>query len=99
MPWGPFSFDDSGRSTNQPARPESGVLGVGALRHSARSAATSLSRLTQPGMSLPHSSTLQAPPGARSGAAEADDGATTAQAMLAATATSTVSISAHPRRT
>src|SRR5690349_24043602 len=98
MPCGPLSLDDAGCSANQPANPESGVLGVGGFRQFTLSSATSSRRLTQPGMSVRHSSTLQAPPGALSGPAVAGDGAATAQAMLATAATSTVRTSAHARR-
>ena len=48
-----------GRVANQPARPESGVLGVGAFRHWARAAATSGSSATQPRKSACHSSIEQ----------------------------------------
>src|SRR3954470_6258960 len=102
MPCGPGRVDDAGRSANQPASPESGVLGVGGTRHCARPALTSASRLTQDLKSCFHSSMLQAPPGARSGpsigAAEAG-GAATAHTIDATTVTSIVITSANARRT
>src|SRR3954470_11881976 len=98
-----FGFEDSGRSANQPARPESGVLGVGGIRHWARLALTSAKRLTQDLKSCCHSSVLQAPPGARKtpppGAASAPCGAATAQTIDATTVTNIVITNATVRRT
>src|SRR3954453_13047282 len=98
MPWGPGRVDDAGRSTNHPASPESGVLGVGGIKHCARLALTSASRLTQPLKSCCHSSVLHAPPGACNGPADAADGVATAHAMEATAITSTVNTIAHARR-
>src|SRR3954451_6315755 len=98
MPCGPGFVDDAGRSANHPASPESGVLGVGGSRHCARLAVTSARRLTQLLKSCCHSSVLQAPPGARSGPADAGDGAAKAHAIDATAVTSTVSTIAQARR-
>src|SRR4051794_4427972 len=99
MPCGPGNVDDSGRSANHPANPESGVLGVGGIRHSARAAPTSASRPTQALKPCCPSSVLHAPPGAFPGAADAADGAATAQAIDAIAATTSASTIAPARRT
>src|SRR4051812_23828240 len=103
MPFGPAFKEEAGRSANQPASPESGVLGVGGMTQAARSDVRSASRPTQPAMSCCHSSVLQAPPGARTGpsygAADPAVGAATAHAIDATTMTSSANTIALARRT
>jgi hypothetical protein len=86
-------------SANHPARPESGVLAVGGVRHEVSDDATSDSRPTQDLKSDCHSSVLQRPPGALAGgAAYAVVGASTDQEIVAIAAITMARNAAPARR-